>query len=72
MGDGQPNGQGLGLATHEMQFARDVASCVYFLADGEVHESGPPAELFNHPQKPRTRAFLKRMLGDQAAIAAAD
>jgi polar amino acid transport system ATP-binding protein len=54
------------LATHEMQFAREVASNVYFLADGEVHESGPPAELFGNPQKPRTRAFLKRVLGDAA------
>jgi polar amino acid transport system ATP-binding protein len=58
------------LATHEMQFAREVASNVYFLADGEVHESGPPAELFGNPQKPRTRAFLKRMLGESAVPAA--
>jgi polar amino acid transport system ATP-binding protein len=54
------------LATHEMQFAREVASQVYFLADGEVHEAGAPAELFGHPQKPRTRAFLKRVRGDAA------
>jgi polar amino acid transport system ATP-binding protein len=58
------------LATHEMQFARDVASQVYFLADGEVHESGPPAELFGNPQKPRTRAFLRRMLGPNAPAGA--
>ncbi|MFT4165035.1 MAG: amino acid ABC transporter ATP-binding protein [Microlunatus sp.] len=51
------------LATHEMQFAREVASNVYFLADGQVHEFGPPAEFFGNPQKPRTRAFLKRVLG---------
>ncbi len=54
------------LATHEMQFAREVASNVYFLAEGEVHESGPPAEFFGNPQKPRTRAFLKRVLGADA------
>lgn len=51
------------LATHEMQFAREVASNVYFLADGEVHEHGPPADFFGNPQKPRTKAFLKRVLG---------
>lgn len=55
------------LATHEMQFAREVATKVHFLADGEVYESGAPAELFGNPQKPRTRAFLKRVLGDGTA-----
>lgn len=55
------------LATHEMQFAREVATKVHFLADGEVYESGAPAELFGNPQKPRTRAFLKRVLGNGTA-----
>jgi polar amino acid transport system ATP-binding protein len=56
------------LATHEMQFAREVASQVYFIVDGAVHEFGPPAELFGNPQKPRTRAFLKRSLGAHARL----
>jgi polar amino acid transport system ATP-binding protein len=64
------DGMTMMLATHEMQFAREVASTVYFLADGEVHESGPPAELFGNPQKPRTQAFLKRVLGPEARIPA--
>ncbi len=51
------------LATHEMAFARDVASRVYFLDAGQVHEYGTPGELFGNPQRPRTRAFLKRALG---------
>ncbi|TXH82467.1 MAG: amino acid ABC transporter ATP-binding protein [Rhizobium sp.] len=56
------------LATHEMQFAKEVASKVYFLADGEVHESGSPAEFFGNPQKARTRSFLKRVLGSDKLI----
>jgi len=49
------------LATHEMGFARDVATTVHFLADGVVHESGPPEQLFEDPQLPKTRSFLKRL-----------
>ena len=42
------------LATHEMGFARDVASTVSFLHEGRVLESAPPDELFNSPQHERT------------------
>src|SRR5262249_25866195 len=49
------------LATHEMGFAREVASKVCFLFDGIVHEERPPAELFGNPRDERTRAFLKRI-----------
>ena len=56
-------GQGMTmvLATHEMGFARDVAQRVYFIHEGRVLESAPPAELFSHPQEPRTRQFLQRV-----------
>jgi polar amino acid transport system ATP-binding protein len=50
------------LATHEMGFAREVASKVCFLFDGRVHEEGPPAEIFGAPKEERTRAFLKRII----------
>jgi polar amino acid transport system ATP-binding protein len=49
------------LATHEMGFARDVASRVAFLADGEIVEIAPPAELFGRPQQERTQRFLRRV-----------
>ena len=39
------------LATHEMGFAREVASKVCFLYDGVVHEEGPPEQLFGDPRK---------------------
>jgi polar amino acid transport system ATP-binding protein len=50
------------LATHEMGFAREVASKICFLYDGVVHEEGPPQELLGNPQRERTRAFLKRII----------
>ena len=50
------------LATHEMGFAREVASKICFLYDGRVHEEGPPAEIFGNPKEDRTRAFLKRII----------
>jgi len=50
------------LATHEMGFAREVASKVCFLYEGVVHEEGPPEQLFGKPKKERTRAFLKRII----------
>jgi polar amino acid transport system ATP-binding protein len=50
------------LATHEMMFAREVASKICFLCDGVVHEEGPPAEIFGSPRRERTRAFLHRII----------
>jgi polar amino acid transport system ATP-binding protein len=50
------------LATHEMSFARDVATTVCFLHDGAILEQGPPAEIFERPSEERTRQFLRRVL----------
>ena len=50
------------LATHEMGFAREVASKVCFLYEGVVHEEGPPAQIFGDPKQERTRAFLRRII----------
>ena len=50
------------LATHEMGFARDVASKICFLYGGVVHEEGPPERIFDNPTEERTRAFLKRII----------
>jgi polar amino acid transport system ATP-binding protein len=50
------------LATHEMGFAREVASKICFLFDGKVHEEGPPEKLLGRPERERTRAFLKRII----------
>ena len=50
------------LVTHEMRFARELADDVYFTDGGLIVESGPPAQLFDQPQKERTRAFLSQIL----------
>jgi polar amino acid transport system ATP-binding protein len=50
------------LATHEMAFAREVASKVCFLYEGRVHEEGPPQQIFDAPQNERTRVFLQRII----------
>jgi polar amino acid transport system ATP-binding protein len=50
------------LATHEMGFAKEVASKVCFLYEGVVHEEGPPSQLFGDPQQERTRAFLRSIV----------
>lgn len=46
------------VVTHEMEFAKNVADKVVFMADGEVAEEGTPSDLFGNPQNPKTRAFL--------------
>jgi polar amino acid transport system ATP-binding protein len=50
------------IATHEMGFARDIASRVCFLDDGVILEQGPPQQLFNDPKEDRTRRFLQRIV----------
>jgi polar amino acid transport system ATP-binding protein len=55
------SGMTMVLATHEMAFARDVATKVAFLDEGVVCEEGPPAQLFGAPQEVRTQAFLRRV-----------
>ena len=50
------------IATHEMSFARDIASRVCFLDAGRILEEGPPHELLARPKEPRTRQFLERII----------
>jgi histidine ABC transporter, ATP-binding protein HisP len=50
------------IVTHEMNFAKEVADRVIFMADGVIQEEGRPSDLFNNPKSPRTRAFLDNML----------
>lgn len=50
------------LVTHEMAFAREIADTVYFTDGGVIVESGPPSQIFQAPQNPRTRAFLDLVL----------
>jgi polar amino acid transport system ATP-binding protein len=50
------------IATHEMSFARDIASRVVFLDQGRILEEGPPSQMFSAPREPRTREFLQRII----------
>jgi polar amino acid transport system ATP-binding protein len=50
------------IATHEMNFAREVANKVCFLDAGVILEEGPPSQIFGDPQEERTRAFLGSVL----------
>lgn len=49
------------MATHEMDFAREVADRVCFLADGRVLEDGSPEQIFGAPREELTKAFLARI-----------
>ncbi len=48
------------IVTHEMQFARDVADRIVFMAGGTIVEQGPPQQIFNDPHSDRLKAFLRR------------
>lgn len=55
------------IVTHEMAFARDVADWIIFMDGGYIIEQGKPEDVINHPQKDRTKAFLKRFHNVQQA-----
>lgn len=56
------SGMTMVCVTHEVGFAREVASRVIFLADGMLVEDTTPAEFFNHPKEERTKKFLAQIL----------
>ncbi len=49
------------VVTHEMEFARNVADRVIFMAEGRIEEAGTAQEVFENPQSEKTRAFLRKM-----------
>ena len=55
-------GQTMLIVTHEMQFAREIADRIIFMDGGRIVEQGPPADLLDNPQDPRTVAFLRRVV----------
>ncbi|MBO4949619.1 MAG: amino acid ABC transporter ATP-binding protein [Clostridia bacterium] len=56
------DGMTMVCVTHEMGFAKEVATRVLFMCDGKIAESGTPEELFSNPQNPRTQQFLQSIL----------
>ena len=56
------DGMTMVVVTHEMGFAREVASRVLFIAQGQLLEHGSPEEVFGNPQHPRLKEFLSKVL----------
>jgi len=53
------------IVTHDMTFARNIATQVLFCAGGVIAEAGSPEQIFSDPQQPRTRDFLRKMRSDE-------
>ena len=49
------------IVTHEMRFARDVSTRIFYMDQGVVYEQGSPEQIFEHPQQERTRVFINRI-----------
>ena len=60
MHDLATKGLTMAIVTHEMGFAKEVSDRVIFMDKGIIEEEGSPDELFNNPQKERTKQFLSR------------
>ncbi len=56
-------GQGMTMliVTHEMKFARDVSTRIFYMDQGELYEEGTPEQIFEHPQRERTRIFIRQL-----------
>ena len=52
------SGMTMVVVTHEMDFARDVSSRVFYMDEGGIYEDGSPSEIFTSPKKPKTQAFI--------------
>lgn len=49
------------IVTHEMRFAREVSNRIFFMEDGGIYEEGTPEQIFEHPQKEKTRIFIRQL-----------
>ncbi len=49
------------IVTHEMKFAQDVSTRVFYMDEGVIYEEGSPEEIFTNPKRERTRAFIRRL-----------
>ncbi len=56
------SGMTMAIVTHEMGFAREVATRILFMDEGNIVEEGTPADIFDNPQNPRTQSFLSKVL----------
>jgi polar amino acid transport system ATP-binding protein len=49
------------IVTHEMEFARNISSRVFYMDEGLIYEEGTPQQIFDNPQKEKTKAFINRV-----------
>jgi len=61
MRDLAKQGMTMAIVTHEMRFARDVSTRVFFMYDGIIYEDGTPEQIFDHPEKDATKVFIRRI-----------
>lgn len=54
-------GMTLAIVTHEMDFARDVSNRVFYMDEGLIYEDGPPQQIFENPQREKTKEFINRV-----------
>lgn len=60
------------IVTHEMKFARDVSTRVFYMDEGIIYDEGTPGDIFEHPQKQKTRAFVNHLKLFKKEITASD
>jgi polar amino acid transport system ATP-binding protein len=66
------DGMTMVIVTHEMDFARDVSSRVFYMDEGVIYEEGTPEQIFRNPQREKTRAFINRIRSLNYRIDSAD
>ena len=55
------SGRTMMIVTHEMDFARKISNRIFFMDEGGIYEDGTPKQIFEHPQKEKTRRFIQRL-----------
>ena len=66
------DGMTMAIVTHEMDFARDVSTRVFYMDEGLIYEEGTPEQIFDNPQKAKTRAFIHRIRSSYHRITSPD
>lgn len=66
------DGMTMAIVTHEMDFAKDVSSRVFYMDEGLIYEEGSPKEIFENPRRDKTRAFIQRLRILKEVIASED
>lgn len=54
-------GMTMAIVTHEMKFAKDVSTRIFYMDEGVIYEEGTPQDIFDNPQREKTRAFIHRI-----------